>query len=139
MSLSCTHQAYSSSCKSKSDSPYEPSLVLPKCVFNVQVHGLFPPPKVWYPSPLSLALSAFVKDWAGCHVHCNCLPSDTYILLHCFQAALLQNIHRPWINPSPTWPPLWLMHLCHPVGSTNVKSLKTRQSRPGKDPCFAAI
>jgi hypothetical protein len=123
----------------ESGSPYKPSLVLPKCVFNIQVHGLFPPPKVWYRSTLLLALSAFVKDRAGCYEHRNHLSSDTYVLLNCFQVTLLKNIRQPWIDPGPTRPPLWLMHLCHPVSSTNVKSLKTHQSRLGKDPCLAAI
>jgi len=139
MPLSCTHQAYSSPYKSKSGSPHEPSLVLPKCVFDIQVHGLLPPPKAWCRSPLSLALSAFSEDWVGCHVHRDCLPSDTYVLLHCFQATFLQNIHQPWIDLGPSRPLLWLMHLCHPVGGMNVKSLKMRQSHPGKDPCFSAI
>jgi hypothetical protein len=31
------------------------------------------------------------------------------------------------------------MHFFHPVGGTYVKSLKTRQSQPGKDQSFAAI
>ena len=138
MPSSCTHQAYSSPYKSKSGRPCKPSLLLPKCVFDIKVHGLFPPPKAWYRSPLLLAMSAFVENWADCHIHRDCLPSDTNILLHCFQVTLLQNIHRPWINPCPTQLTLWLMHLCHPVGGTNVKSLKMHQNCP-KDPSFAAI
>jgi hypothetical protein len=59
---------------------------------DVQVHGLFPPPAVWYYPSLLLALPAFVKNWVVCHVHCDCLPTDIHVLLQCAHPTLFQCI-----------------------------------------------
>ncbi len=59
---------------------------------DVQIQGLLPPPKAQYFPLLVLALHAFVKNRAGHHVHCNCLPTDIDVFLQCAHPQLFQRV-----------------------------------------------
>ena len=106
---------------------------------DVQAHLLLPPPAARDCPTLPHTLHAFGKDWAGRHVHRNCLPTNIDILPDGAQPALLQHILRLRVDPLIPRSPAWLVQFCHSIGSADVEPLQPSQGCWREDPRLAAI
>jgi hypothetical protein len=106
------------------DSPRAPRGVVKvysKWINLVELHRLLPPPLSVHRLSLPFALSAFLENGPGRHIHSNRLAPLFDVLRNGVHPALLQHVGRLRIRPNTERSLLRAMYACHPISSADMK------------------